>query len=84
MYAVGLDNIYLFTLLPSILAPYSTLSPVVTNELNEVLFGCMLGDGQLTMEKRSTNARFSFIQSTINSDYFHSLAKLFAAFCNAP
>ena len=40
------------------------------NYINQILFGCLLGDGRLEMAPRAINARFGFIQSIVNKDYF--------------
>ena len=40
------------------------------NNIKEILFGSILGDGKLEIAPRAINARFGFIQSAQNKKYF--------------
>lgn len=40
------------------------------NNIKEIIFGSILGDGQLEMPPRGKNARFGFIQSESKKSYF--------------
>lgn len=40
------------------------------DQLKEILFGSVLGDGQLELGPKSKNARFGFTQSEGQKDYF--------------
>lgn len=39
-------------------------------EIRQVIFGSLLGDGQLELPLRAKNARFGFIQSLAQEPYF--------------
>jgi hypothetical protein len=43
------------------------------DEIRQVIFGSILGDANLSMEIKSINSRFSFIQSHLHYDYFISV-----------
>lgn len=84
MYAVGLDNLFNIAYFTIACSSYSTHATPINETLHQVLFGTMLGDGQLTKDTRSINARFSFIQSQNHRAYFMTVYELFAAYCGSP
>jgi hypothetical protein len=49
----------------------------------EILFGSILGDGQLEMAPRSINARFGFTQALGQKDYFESVCTSLSTLCSA-
>jgi hypothetical protein len=55
------------------------------NELDQILFGSLLGDGWLQISKGSLNATFMFAQSTIHEEYFMHVFNIFHKFnlCSA-
>lgn len=53
------------------------------NHTAEILFGSLLGDGQLEMSPRSINARFGFTQSEGHKDYFISVSNSLSAICSS-
>jgi LAGLIDADG DNA endonuclease family len=53
------------------------------DELKEILFGSLLGDGKLEKAPRSINARFGFIQSIKAEEYFIFIYSLFSSKCSA-
>jgi Cytochrome C and Quinol oxidase polypeptide I/LAGLIDADG DNA endonuclease family len=52
-------------------------------DINEIIFGSLLGDGKLEMSIRSKHARFGFIQSINTKSYFLVLFSIFSKFCSA-
>lgn len=50
-----------------------------STELDQILFGSLLGDGSLQLPKRGLNAKFGFTQSLIHEEYFNHV---FSIFCN--
>lgn len=50
------------------------------NELKEIIFGSLLGDGKLELPPRGINARFGFTQSETHSDYFYFVYDIFSSF----
>jgi LAGLIDADG DNA endonuclease family len=51
------------------------------NEIKEIIFGSLLGDGKLEKSIRSKNARFGFIQTIKNKDYFINLYSILSIYC---
>lgn len=49
---------------------------------NEIIFGCLLGDGKLEMAPRAVNARLGFIQAESQRDYFISVANSLPGICS--
>jgi hypothetical protein len=47
----------------------------------EIVFGSLLGDGKLEMPPRGINARFGFIQSEFQKDYFLSVLNSLSSIC---
>ena len=47
------------------------------NEIKEIIFGCLLGDGSLDKSLKSKNVRFKFSQSIKAKDYFLELYSIF-------
>lgn len=86
MYTVGLDDqfrLILYSLL-FIYISYSAKNNTTLNHNNlefailddhikEIIFGSLLGDGQIEMAPRAKNARFGFIQSKSKKSYFLSV-----------
>ena len=56
-----------------------------SEEIKQIIFGSLLGDGKLELGKRSLNARFGFIQSIKFEDYFSYLFSIFSFqnFCSS-
>lgn len=54
-----------------------------SEEIKQILFGSLLGDGKLELGKRSKNARFGFIQSTKFEDYFLLVFNIFSQYSSA-
>lgn len=54
----------------------------LSSETKEIIFGCLLGDGQLEMSPRSINARFGFTQAEFKRDYFISVANSLSSICS--
>ena len=50
------------------------------NELKEIIFGSLLGDGSLEKSLKSKNARFKFSQTIKAKDYFLQLYSIFKPF----
>ena len=50
------------------------------NELKEIIFGSLLGDGNLEKSLKSKNARFKFSQTIKAKDYFLQLYSIFKPF----
>lgn len=86
MYSVGLDESFYFILDPqetfisqswgkvniTMCLCLPTLSGLNDKDENiiEIIFGSLLGDGKLEMGPRSRNARFGFIQADLHKEYF--------------
>lgn len=63
-------DLRLYNLLFCVLC-FSTLVRIGNDNIKEeILFGTLLGDGKLEMAPRAINARFGFIQSEKNKEYF--------------
>lgn len=87
MFTVGLDKLSNFILLSKRIARVAGLRVASfrtnesDNQIKEIIFGSLLGDGKLEMGPRSLNARFGFTQSEDKKDYFiyfcNSLCPLF-------
>jgi len=43
------------------------------NEIKQIIFGSLLGDGKLELAPRAVNARFGFIQAEFREEYFISV-----------
>lgn len=74
MFAVGLDefcNLILYSQLIGVKIEKN--KPFFSNEVKEVLFGSLLGDGKIELPPRGLNARFGFTQSLDKKDYFLSV-----------
>ena len=74
MFSVGLDefiNLILYSQLNGV--KIENNKPFISNEVKEILFGSLLGDGKLELPPRGLNARFGFIQSLDKKDYFLSV-----------
>lgn len=73
MFTVGLDKLSNFILLSQRIArgaSFGTNGAKSDNEIKEIIFGSLLGDGKLEMGSRSLNTRFGFTQSEDKKDYF--------------
>jgi len=74
MFSVGLDKLLFFILFSQAKLKRSDKASIENknNKIKEILFGSLLGDGKLEMgrEAPAINARFGFIQSEKNKDYF--------------
>jgi hypothetical protein len=55
----------------------------LTIELEEILFGLMLGDLHAERRKANHNTRIQFKQSIKNKDYIEHLYALFKPYCNS-
>lgn len=78
MYTVGLDikkSLILYSQLNKTNIEPEITKNKIKNDLsmNEILFGCLLGDGKMEMAPRAVNARFGFTQSESKKDYFLSV-----------
>jgi hypothetical protein len=62
-------DLRLYNLLFCVLC-FSTLVRKGNENIKEILFGSLLGDGKLETAPRAINARFGFIQSEKNKEYF--------------
>lgn len=51
------------------------------DEIKQILFGSILGDGKLELPPRGLNARFGFIQSIKYESYFLNLYSIFKKYC---
>ena len=83
MFAVGLDeycNLILYSQLIGIKIENS--QPFISNEVKEILFGSLLGDGKLELPPRGLNARFGFTQSLDKKDYFLSVLNSLEELCS--
>lgn len=99
MFAVGLDELLFFILFPpqnidkgSCLTPpfqgetVAAISPAPSREgenIKEILFGSILGDGKIEMAPRAVNARFGFIQSEEKKEYFLFVLDKLSTLCSA-
>lgn len=52
------------------------------DETNEIIFGCLLGDGKLEMPPRGVNARLGFTQSKDHKEYFISVCDSLSNICS--
>lgn len=98
MYTVGLDklksNLILYSQNGSITDKSEISISEVTNShekgtigdmnrIKEILFGSVLGDGQLELPPRGVNARFGFTQAEGQKDYFVFVGKSLSAIHSA-
>jgi hypothetical protein len=85
MFAVGLDASYL-SLFP-IGCSFSTILVSIPafskEETKEIIFGSLLGDGKMEMQRRSLHARFGFIQSVIHKGYFLFVYGILSNLCGS-
>ena len=58
-----------------------TNSNYSNEEIKQIIFGSLLGDGKLELSAKSKNARFGFIQSIIFKDYFLFIFSILKPFC---
>lgn len=65
-----------------ILFSFSMLASIGNNSIKEIIFGCLLGDGKLELAPRAINARFGFIQSDKNKEYFLFLLNELSTLCS--
>jgi len=91
MYTVGLDEMLFFLLFSQLnwvpkwigLANFSSKGTgIETNQVKEIIFGSLLGDGKLELPPRGTNARFGFTQSEGHKDYFLSVCNSLSSICS--
>lgn len=91
MYTVGLDEIgslILYSQLNVAIVEIANKSKTKNNtsfrsdETNEIVFGCLLGDGKLEMPPRGVNARFGFTQSEFQKEYFTSVCDSLSNICS--
>ena len=91
MYTVGLDKregLILYSQLN--VAKIETINQGKTDnktsfsadETNEIIFGCLLGDGKLEMPPRGVNARFGFTQSEDKKEYLISVCDSLSNICS--
>ena len=78
MFAVGLDEFEILILYSQLIATkIENNKPFSSNEVKEIIFGSLLGDGKLELppsrEGRGLNAGFGFTQSLEKKDYFLSV-----------
>ena len=91
MFSVGLDELLFFILFPQQprnIDKISCLSAVGAIEksednIKEILFGSILGDGKLEMAPKAVNARFGFIQSEDKKEYFLFVLDKLSILCSA-
>ena len=93
LYAVGLDGfIPFYSFFPlnlykanraRVASATSSADIKDTNHVKVILFGSILGDGQLEMPPRGKNARFGFTQSELKKDYFISVHSSLSLICSA-
>jgi len=74
MFTVGLDE-FSSLILYSQFASIETINNknFISNEVKEIIFGSLLGDGKLELPPRGKNARFGFTQSLDKKEYFLSV-----------
>lgn len=91
MFAVGLDvSIYRFIFTIALASSVSNISPALRKisytpeQIREVLFGSLLGDGKTEIGLRGIHARFGFIQSVIHLRYFQHLYEILSHLCRRP
>ena len=91
MYTVGLDEIGGLILYSQLnVAKIGTINQGKTesdtsfsaDETNEIIFGCLLGDGKLEMPPRGVNARFGFTQAERQKEYFISVCDSLSKICS--
>ena len=64
MFAVGLDEFWNLILYSQLIGvKIENNKPFISNEVKEILFGSLLGDGKLELPPRGLNARSGFTQS---------------------
>jgi hypothetical protein len=56
-------------------------SSVLDTRFKEIIFGSLLGDGQLEMAPRAKNPRFGFTQSETQKSYFLSVLNELSIIC---
>ena len=56
----------------------------LSNYLNEIIIGCLLGDLTAERKNKNCNTRLQFKQSIINIDYINHLYELFKDYCGTP
>lgn len=61
---ISLNSINYLNIIPFIRGSTKKVRSYSSEEINQIVFGSILGDGKLELAKRSLNARFGFIQST--------------------
>ena len=89
MFSVGLDELLFFILFPQQnidkRSCFSSTCAIEKSEDNikEILFGSILGDGKLEMAPRAVNARFGFIQSEDKKEYFIFVLEKLSTLCSA-
>ena len=93
MYTVGLDKKVFFILFSPFILYNATGARVATfrtksdqgvniNHVKEILFGSILGDGQLELPPRGINARFGFTQAFEKKDYFIHVLNSLSLICS--
>jgi len=82
MFSVGLDefcNLILYSkLIGTKLDNSKPFFNSYSQEVKEILFGSLLGDGRLEMPPRGINARFGFTQRLDKKDYFLTFLNKFS------
>jgi len=74
MFSVGLDEFYNLILYSKLIGTkFNKSFNSYNQEVKEILFGSLLGDGKLEVPPRGINARFGFTQSLDKKDYFLTL-----------
>lgn len=69
--------------IPTILSSNIKIDRYSNEEIKQINFGSLLGDGKLELSSRAVNARFGFIQSQKFQDYFLHLNSIFSVFCSS-
>jgi len=69
--------------IPTILSSNIKIDRYSNEEIKQINFGSLLGDGNLELSSRAVNARFGFIQSQKFQDYFLHLNSIFSVFCSS-
>lgn len=93
MYTVGLDRIEglilysqfnksNFEKINNIDNVYYYSNSLNSNEVKEIIFGSLLGDGKLEMPPKGVNARLGFTQGESKKDYFLSVAHSLSVLCS--
>jgi len=73
--------LYFLSILP--IKPSENYNEYTEEEIKQVIFGSLLGDGKLELSLKALNARFGFIQSVIHKEYFLSLFSILKPYCSA-